>query len=252
MKCPKCGYLGFETVDRCRNCGYDFSLSAHTEPPSELLLHQREGAEAPLADLDLGLPEISHDADGSLDLDRLIGTGPTESAPRMPDRDPVAAAEASGSQASSRPSAAKGSSSARRGLPLFSPSADEVDDTPLITTPRPVRPPLSVRRATPDVPRVRPRATRLRSDDSELNLQLDSSIAETSTGIPGGGAVPSRDAASRVARLAAALVDLLLLGSIDAAVIYLTLAIAGLTVTLANVAVLPIVPAAAFLLLLNG
>ena len=27
MKCPKCGYLGFERVDRCRNCGYDFSLS---------------------------------------------------------------------------------------------------------------------------------------------------------------------------------------------------------------------------------
>lgn len=28
MKCPKCDYLGFETGDRCRNCGYDFSLLA--------------------------------------------------------------------------------------------------------------------------------------------------------------------------------------------------------------------------------
>ena len=27
MKCPKCGYLGFETTDRCRNCQYDFSLA---------------------------------------------------------------------------------------------------------------------------------------------------------------------------------------------------------------------------------
>ena len=27
MKCPKCGYLGFEHVERCRNCGYDFSLT---------------------------------------------------------------------------------------------------------------------------------------------------------------------------------------------------------------------------------
>ena len=27
MKCPKCGYLGFEHVDRCRNCGYDFALA---------------------------------------------------------------------------------------------------------------------------------------------------------------------------------------------------------------------------------
>jgi uncharacterized RDD family membrane protein YckC len=28
MKCPKCSYLGFDTGDRCRNCGYDFSLIA--------------------------------------------------------------------------------------------------------------------------------------------------------------------------------------------------------------------------------
>jgi uncharacterized RDD family membrane protein YckC len=28
MKCPKCAYLGFETGDRCKNCGYDFSLMA--------------------------------------------------------------------------------------------------------------------------------------------------------------------------------------------------------------------------------
>ena len=33
MKCPKCDYLGFDTGDRCKNCGYDFSLVAdHAEP----------------------------------------------------------------------------------------------------------------------------------------------------------------------------------------------------------------------------
>ena len=32
MKCPKCDYLGFETGDRCKNCGYDFSLLAAPEP----------------------------------------------------------------------------------------------------------------------------------------------------------------------------------------------------------------------------
>ena len=31
MKCPKCDYLGFETGDRCRNCGYDFSLFSVAE-----------------------------------------------------------------------------------------------------------------------------------------------------------------------------------------------------------------------------
>ena len=35
MKCPKCDYLGFETGDRCKNCGYDFSLLsiADSDPP---------------------------------------------------------------------------------------------------------------------------------------------------------------------------------------------------------------------------
>ena len=27
MKCSKCGYLGFEVGDRCRNCGYQFDLA---------------------------------------------------------------------------------------------------------------------------------------------------------------------------------------------------------------------------------
>jgi uncharacterized RDD family membrane protein YckC len=34
MKCPKCEYLGFETGDRCKNCGYDFSLMA--PPPASV------------------------------------------------------------------------------------------------------------------------------------------------------------------------------------------------------------------------
>ena len=39
MKCPKCDYLGFETGDRCKNCGYDFSLLAAPEPePADLSL----------------------------------------------------------------------------------------------------------------------------------------------------------------------------------------------------------------------
>ena len=44
MKCPKCGFLGFDSGDRCKNCGYDFSLAvgagstsagAHARHPSE-------------------------------------------------------------------------------------------------------------------------------------------------------------------------------------------------------------------------
>src|SRR3954469_18183797 len=31
-KCPKCQYFSFDSGDRCRNCGYDFSLWIDTTP----------------------------------------------------------------------------------------------------------------------------------------------------------------------------------------------------------------------------
>ena len=51
MKCPKCDYLGFEATDRCRNCGYEFSLSTGAADSSAPALEQRP----------------------ALDLDRIIG-----------------------------------------------------------------------------------------------------------------------------------------------------------------------------------
>ena len=36
VKCPKCNYLGFETGDRCKNCGYDFSLMNDPDPSIDL------------------------------------------------------------------------------------------------------------------------------------------------------------------------------------------------------------------------
>ena len=67
MKCPKCGYLGFKHVERCPNCGYDFSLSSS---PALLDLSIRPSSlntPRPLADLalvDSGLslssPEPKH------------------------------------------------------------------------------------------------------------------------------------------------------------------------------------------------
>jgi uncharacterized RDD family membrane protein YckC len=59
MKCPKCEYLGFESTDRCRNCGYEFSLSSapapDTTPPVELrpALDLDRIIGAPLEDLPL-------------------------------------------------------------------------------------------------------------------------------------------------------------------------------------------------------
>src|SRR4030081_3007041 len=87
MKCPKCAYLGFESVDRCRNCGYEFSLSQSVPLPDLSIRAEPERAESPVE------------------------------------------------------------------LPLFGPPIP--DDEPLITKASPPRPPLAVRRGTPEVGRVR-------------------------------------------------------------------------------------------------
>lgn len=37
MRCPKCSYLSYDDVERCRNCGYDFALATaprEAEPPA--------------------------------------------------------------------------------------------------------------------------------------------------------------------------------------------------------------------------
>lgn len=122
MKCPKCDYLGFDTGDRCRNCGYDFSLiGAPAAPEVDLPLRDLDSlTSAPVGELAL-LPAISpSDA---------LGEGMVSpSRPRLVEAP----------------------------LPLFSPEGVD-DDTPLITLPARPRPPLAVRR-TPDMPgrHVRP------------------------------------------------------------------------------------------------
>jgi uncharacterized RDD family membrane protein YckC len=49
MKCPKCSYLSFEAGERCRNCGYDFSMASPPpdEPAGDLPLFY-SGDDAPL------------------------------------------------------------------------------------------------------------------------------------------------------------------------------------------------------------
>jgi uncharacterized RDD family membrane protein YckC len=229
MKCSKCGYVGFETGDRCRNCGYDFSLAVAVEP--DLPLRLDETAAAPFSDFSLGeLGGPDPDQAGALDLDRLIGT-PSSSAPSPP---PIVEPDAEGR------------------LPLF-----DVDDGPLIQSAGPPRAPLAVRRATPEVPRARSRTTRpLRREEPPLALDLEPPPAEPRAPAHrpvyvrhGAGAIEP-DAAGGVSRLTAFLLDLALLAAINAGVVYLTLQIAGLSPDDADV--LPLGPLVAFLALLNG
>jgi uncharacterized RDD family membrane protein YckC len=55
MKCPKCQYISFDSGDRCRNCGYEFSLS-HDAGPGDLPIQDGTEAIGPLADLSLNDP----------------------------------------------------------------------------------------------------------------------------------------------------------------------------------------------------
>src|SRR5581483_5167300 len=120
---------------RCRNCGYDFSL-AETGALPDLALRREPPDVKPLEDLALvdRTTPAATTARSAADVD---------AAPDRGDRAP---------SASSRPSP-DALSSFEPELPLF--GGPITDDVPLITKPSPPRQPLAVRRATPEVPRLK-------------------------------------------------------------------------------------------------
>jgi uncharacterized RDD family membrane protein YckC len=251
MKCPKCGYLGFETGDKCRNCDYDFSLSLQVDAPAELPLHDTSGAGGPLADLELTVVgNRSAERAHVLDLDRVIGGTATDAEPGESSQHPPPAQVDAVARATTPPAAAP----TVRGLPLFTKPPDDGDDEPLISAPRPVRPPLAVRRPTPDLSRGR-RTPRPKPREPELTFAAAAppapvNEADAASSGADAAAIPALIPASTVSRLLAAVLDLLILAAINGAVIYFTLAITGLDRT--ELRIIPLVPMAAFLLLLNG
>ena len=199
MKCPKCSYVGFESSERCRHCGYDFALLpdmpraavavppvARPEPVPFPVVHQeRPAPAAPAAALDdLPLPEAPAQSTGVV-----------------------------------------------------------VD---LFAEPPKARNPLAVRRATE---RARPRSTPhpTRRTRPALFVTADAAPAPPSSGDV--AATPSAPAASPWSRVLSAGVDGLVLGAIDAAVVYLTAQIAG--VPAAGLADLPRAPLITFVAGLN-
>jgi uncharacterized RDD family membrane protein YckC len=52
MKCPKCQYITFDGGDRCRNCGYDFSLAVELAAP-DLPIHDGLEPVGPFTDIPL-------------------------------------------------------------------------------------------------------------------------------------------------------------------------------------------------------
>jgi uncharacterized RDD family membrane protein YckC len=223
MKCPKCGYLGFKHVERCPNCGYDFSLSS---PPALLDLSIRPSAlntPQPLADLAL--------------VDAGLGLSSPE--PRQissPELGSVSIAAA----AAPTPE-----------LPLF--GRPFGDDVPLITRASPPRTPLAVRRATPEVPRLRSDARTPSLDFApDADARTPTPSNRRTVTVPDGRPEPATaaDAPAAVsARMLAAIIDVVLLAAIDVAVVYFTMQIVGVTV--AELTILPKVPLIAFLFVQN-
>ena len=211
MKCPKCQYISFDSAGRCRNCGYDFSLSPETAEQgeaSDLRIQNDNEPVGPYGDFSLN---------------------PTPN------------------------------------LPLFTRDGDP--DAPLVTPSAVPRAPLAVRRTAPAAPRPRqkrepsPPEPRLALDTADLTgvyspaERVEAPAPETDRHAEA-QAEPIEPAAHALApagafsRLAGGMIDLLLIGGIDLAVVYFTLKICELT--FAELYVLPVAPMVSFLLLLNG
>jgi uncharacterized RDD family membrane protein YckC len=287
MKCPKCGYLGFETTDRCRNCQYDFSLAPFSSEP-DLALHGKDRGTESLSDFEL--PPIRRQSDKlsatALDLDRLFGDAGAEQpaptpaltspppAPALPARKlepptitafdddaaqeietpiddpglsiPVVEDALPGITMSMEDEAASVAEPPAMTMTPAEGGALPFDDGPIMTPPA-ARPPLAVRRSTPEVPRNRPRTTR--------PVRAESLDFEPASHSKSGAA--AQDATDTVAslmelpslgvRVGAGLIDVLLLVGIDAAVLYLTLRVTGLQNSIEDLRVLPPVPFIGFL-----
>jgi uncharacterized RDD family membrane protein YckC len=286
VKCPKCHYLGFETGDRCRNCGYDFSLLsvAESQPPDY------ETHPAAIDDVPVHVVEhIARDDDPWLGIEAgpeeprielatgfLEAAGTTEPLLDLPLAPPVADAPPPPSTFAETPvditvapkpiapflsamSVQPPAGSPDRALPLFK-RGHEHDDEPLIKMPAAPRPPLAVRR-TPDTPRLRavPRPVSRPAGAPPLQFSeegVDRAPVHTlqqeaprAPAPPAFSATNAVEAIQPVARVAAALIDFAVLLGIDAAVVYFTVRMAGLSME--EWTTLPVAPLATFLALLT-
>ena len=213
MRCPKCQYITFDSDDRCRNCGYEFSLSVEDEP----------------VDVKIARDEPESVRRGS---DSFSALDATLSFPSEGDR-PLE------------------SQTARRALtaadlPLFIEQRVADDQAPLVTPPAVPRAPLSVRRAAP----VRPRSRAAALDELPLGPPEEAAGSSTVEDVSQADTADGIHHASLARRGIAGVIDVAILGTIGAVVVLLTLRIAELT--LAEWRILPVAPMLAFLLLLCG
>src|SRR5262245_4737281 len=243
MKCPKCHYLGFETGDRCKNCGYDFSLLTVADTPvsgapdssADLMLRPETRADPASGKGASGSAwGNAHDLDLNLDFPR-----PRPHAAAPPD------ASLPATVTDEHP--AKVAQSVGPGLPLFA-RGMAPEDEPLVKLPAAPRPPLAVRR-TPEIPRIKPAERIVRShDEGQLRFTERPPVARptvTSQARRADAPAAPPEACEPRPRAAAAVIDVAVLLVIDLIVVYLTLRVAALTT--ADWRELPLAPLLVFL-----
>lgn len=275
MKCPKCAYLGFETGDRCKNCGYDFSLLAAADSdPADFIHHvssdeldyvHHASSEPDYVFRTPSADEVSIQVNEDLDpYDRWFDNR-REPLSRKRGPEPSARDTALPVSLTPEPPCADESPapspvvhfvpvSSAEALPLLMP-CDDADDEPLIKMPAAPRAPLAVRR-TPDTPRFRAvarpvsRPTAPVLQFSEEPLEVAAGPAETVPHVQPWAAGAMTSESSRTGgRLVAAAIDHAILLGIDLGVVYFTVRMAGLSMSEWNV--LPLVPMLTFLGLLK-
>jgi len=241
MKCPKCNYLGFETGDRCKNCGYDFSLMAAVSEPEEIevdLTMELAGSEPPsqswLDQIDKALSQAAPESEPE-------DAPPPPPAPTAPVTPVMRIAPQPAAPPMDTP------------MPLFARfPAEEDDDQPLIKLPAAPRPPLAVRK-TPEIPRLRavPRPARQAEPALQFSEEIEPDIEDApETPVPA-VAIPLQHAltSGAGARVAAMAIDHAILFAIDMGVLYFTLRMAGLSMT--DWRALPAAPLLTFLVFLK-
>jgi uncharacterized RDD family membrane protein YckC len=219
MRCPKCQYISFDNGERCRNCGYEFSLTSGAPTP-DLPIQTGDEAIGPLADFALDVTPAATRHEASVVADTVA---PPSSRPITGSFD----------------------------LPLFKERRTPDESTRGTPSATP-RPPLSVRRSTPTPPRSSSRAL----EEPVLGFGFDESSTSIAKPSPPGVAIETERndgvsaAASFGPRILAALIDVAILSAIGSIVLYLTLRICG--VPWSRLAVIPQVSFGGFLLLIAG
>lgn len=268
MKCPKCHYLSFEPESRCRNCGFDLSVEA-----PELNIKLTDEPEGPFADFDLHVPPGRVASFTPMTLGAMRQAADEEPAPLRlaavsatalaePEVEPEFVPPVRAPESLRAVPAAAGSPVPTAELPLFvqgfSSPAIETEEPALHVPPAP--PPLSVRRGTVDPPRPKLRESRAPRPAAptagDLLENLDRPEPETirpaapAPEEPVPAMPPLQEPAMGAARLAAALLDGLILAVLDLAIVWFTLRQCQLTI--AQTSLLPLLPLAAFFLLVDA